>query len=106
MNRGTVGNAVCLLCLASALLAGQPTALAAGTNATEGIPVQAGVAQLFIDDELIACSKDLKRTLHQPVKDNGGNVAMIPAKKGMTLLAYGSIVFDTQRQKYVMFVQE
>ena len=70
------------------------------------LAIEAGVAQLFIDDYLIENACDLKRTLHQPVKDDGGNVAMIPAKEGTTLLAYGSIVFDTKRQRYVMFVQE
>ena len=79
--------------------------LALGAEAG-AIPVKGGAAQLFIDDYLIDSQQDVKRTLHQPVKDNGGNVAAIPAKRGTTLLAYGSIVFDSQRKKYVMFVQE
>ena len=98
------GWTVCMSVLMAFTVAGVATARADAT--VEAIPIQTGQAQLFVDDVLIDTQDNLKRTLHQPVKDNGGEFPMIPAKQGMTLLAYGSIVFDTQRQKYVMIVQE
>ena len=49
---------------------------------------------------------NLRRTLHQPTKDNDGNTPLIAARAGTTLLAYGSIVYDTRLNRYVMFVQE
>lgn len=70
------------------------------------LQVQPGIAQLFLDDRVIAQSSDLRRTLHQPLKDNGGNAPMIAARDGTTLLAYGSIVRDLRLNRYVMFVQE
>lgn len=107
MRRWAVGTAVSCVGFGLILGSARLASAADGENASGGaIPIKAGVAQMFIDDYLIGCQQDLKRTLHQPVKDNGGNVAAIPAKKGTTLLAYGSIVFDTKRSEYVMFVQE
>jgi len=70
------------------------------------IAVESGIAQLFVDDYLIDSATDLKRTLHQPTKDEGGNTPMIAAKEDMGLLAYGSIVYDVRLKKYVMFAQE
>jgi hypothetical protein len=70
------------------------------------IQVLPGVAQLFVDDGAIEQSIGLRRTLHQPAKDNGGNTPLIAARAGTTLLAYGSIVRDTRLNRYVMFVQE
>jgi len=70
------------------------------------LQVQPGVAQLFVDDGVIAQATGLRRTLHQPAKDNGCNSPMIAARDGTTLLAYGSIVRDTRLNRYVMFVQE
>ncbi len=70
------------------------------------IRVQPGVAQLFVDDGVIEQAAGLRRTLHQPAKDNGGNTPLIAARAGTTLLAYGSIVRDTRLNRYVMFVQE
>ncbi len=64
------------------------------------------MAQLFIDDVLIAEQSGLRRTLHQPAKDNDGNSPLIAARSGTTLLAYGSIVRDIRLDRYVMFVQE
>jgi len=81
---------------------------------------------LFIDDALIETQYNLHRTLHQPVKDFGGNQPVIAlndefaVKKGVpafagstvkkevpafagTLEANGSIVYDPKIQKYVMF---
>lgn len=70
------------------------------------IKIESGMAQLFVDDYLIDSAVDLKRTLHQPTKDDGGNIPIIAAKQDMGLLAYGSIVYDARMKKYVMFVQE
>jgi hypothetical protein len=75
-------------------------------HATPAISVRPGVAQLFIDDVLIAQQSGLRRTLHQPAKDNDGNSPLIAARTGTTLLAYGSVVRDTRLNRYVMFVQE
>ncbi len=69
------------------------------------VPVKAGQAQLFVDDFLIESQTNLRRTLHQPVKDNGGQVPMLAAREGAGLLAYGSIVYDPRLKRYVMFVQ-
>ena len=68
--------------------------------------VQSGVAQLFIDDGMIAQQSGLRRTLHQPVKDNDGNRPWLAAGPGSMLLAYGSIVRDPRLNRYVMFVQK
>ena len=68
--------------------------------------VQPGVAQLFVDDGMIEQANGLRRTLHQPAKDNGGNTPVIAARAGTTLLAYGSIVRDMRLNRYVMFMQE
>ncbi|MDM8005164.1 MAG: hypothetical protein QUV05_03300 [Phycisphaerae bacterium] len=69
-------------------------------------PLKPGVAQLFVDDELIESQQGLERRLHCPVKDNGGNEPIIAAPAPRTtILAYGSIVFDTKLKKYVMFSQ-
>ena len=68
--------------------------------------VQAGVAQLFIDDRMIDQESGLQRTLHQPAKDDEGSTPLIAARTGTTLLAYGTIVRDTRLNRYVMFVQE
>ncbi len=73
--------------------------------AAQPVPVATGVAQLFIDDEVIARSVDLKRTLHQPRKDDGGNKPLIYAAPKDCLLAYGSIVYDTRLKLWVMFIQ-
>ncbi|HSW46411.1 MAG TPA: hypothetical protein VLM89_12655, partial [Phycisphaerae bacterium] len=106
MSKSTTRVAVLVGFILPSLTFHLPAAGAKESASAEAVPIRAGVAQLFIDDYLIECSRDLKRTLHQPRKDNGGNVAMIPASKGTTLLAYGSIVFDAKQQKHVMFVQE
>lgn len=70
------------------------------------ITVKPGEPQLFIDDHIIQSQQHTMRTLHQPVKDHGGLRPIINPKPGTGLLAYGSIVFDTKLQRYVMFVQE
>ena len=45
------------------------------------IQVQPGVAQLFVDDVVIERASGLRRTLHQPAKDNGGNSPLIAARE-------------------------
>lgn len=62
--------------------------------------------QLFVDDALIESQSDLKRTLHQPAKDNGGRAPLIVPAAGKDLQAYGSIVYDPRIRKYAMFVRE
>ena len=91
-----------------AMVASAGATLAAGVEVLylDAIAVERGVAQLFIDDELIATQDNLKRTLHQPVKDDGGNVPIIASGPNSSLWAYGTIVYDTRREKYVMFIQE
>lgn len=74
--------------------------------ANETIQVGRGVPQLFVDDALIESHTDLKRTLHQPVKEGGGNAPLIVPGAGKDLQAYGSIVYDPRIRKYVMFVKE
>ncbi len=70
------------------------------------VRLKPGVAQLFIDDEIIDTQHGLERRLHCPAKDNGGNEPVIAAPEPRTtILAYGSIVFDTRLKKYVMFSQ-
>ena len=80
--------------------------LAWSAYAQPAITLALGVPQLFVDDTLIAQQTGLRRTLHQPIKDNGGETPLIAAQPGTTLLAYGSIVRDTRLGRYVMFVQE
>ncbi|MBP7934819.1 MAG: hypothetical protein KA354_09250 [Phycisphaerae bacterium] len=77
------------------------------TLAGDGVvSVRSGIAQLFIDDLLIDSQVNLRRTLHQPVKENGGQTPLIAANKGDALLAYGTIVFDSRLKQYVMLVQD
>jgi len=69
--------------------------------------VRTSVAQLFIDDFLIESSDNLKRTLHQPVKDFGGERPIISLSDefgdlGATLEAM-TIIYDKKIDKYVMF---
>ena len=74
----------------------------------EPVAIEPGVVQLFVDDELIQSSHALRRTLHVPRKDDGGNVPVIELKEAFTehpgtLEANGSIVFDRKLNRYVMF---
>jgi hypothetical protein len=73
------------------------------TGARGPIEVRRGVAQLFVDDVLIDSQRDLRRTLHQPKKDNGGNVPVLAPEGLQTLMASGTIVFDPRIGKHVMF---
>jgi hypothetical protein len=75
-------------------------------TAADPIRVGRGVPQLLVDDALIQSQVDVKRTLHQPVKEGGGNVPLIVPAAGKDLQAYGSIVYDPRIAKYVMFMKE
>lgn len=76
-----------------------------GPAADRAISIGVRVPQLFIDDALIESQTGLKRTLHQPLKDNGGNSPIIAGPKGQTILAYGSILRDPRLGRYVMFTK-
>jgi hypothetical protein len=74
----------------------------------EVIRVERNVPQLFVDDALIEQADGLRRTLHCPVKDDGGNQPVIAIENEFgstpaTLEANGTIVFDSRLKKYVMF---
>jgi hypothetical protein len=73
------------------------------TAAEKPLEIRAGVAQLFVDDWLIDSRNDLKRTLHQPRKDNRGETPVIVPSELQTLMASGTIVRDRRLNKYVMF---
>jgi len=95
----------CLLVTCAALVcATGPRLPAAAASAT--VQVARGAPQLFVDDALIETQADLKRTLHQPVKETGGNGPLIVPAAGKDLQAYGSIVLDPRLGKYVMFIRE
>ncbi len=71
------------------------------------VAIEKGVAQLFVDDYLIDSQSGLKRTLHQPKKDDGGQkpVIAITDEYGgttATLEANGTIVYDPKLKKWVM----
>src|SRR5687768_8229879 len=59
-----------------AVLAGQRVA-----GAEAAIAINSGEPQLFVDDFLIDAQENLKRTLRQPTKDDGGNVPVIALDK-------------------------
>ena len=73
----------------------------------KALVVEEGTAQLFVDDYLIQSHKQLKRTLHQPVKDHNGNLPIIALESDLgdltgRLQANGTIVYDPRIKKYVM----
>ncbi|HEV2294766.1 MAG TPA: hypothetical protein VGR35_13005 [Tepidisphaeraceae bacterium] len=81
---------------------------AARADTPEPLPIARDAAQLFVDDFLIATQTDLRRTLHQPKKDNGGSVPVIAMEDEFgstpaTLEANGTILFDPKLKKWVMF---
>ena len=78
----------------------------AAPAASDSVPVARGVAQLFVDDLLVAESSGLRRTLRQPRKEGGGEAPLISPAPGKDLQAYGTIVQDTRLGKYVMFIRE
>jgi hypothetical protein len=72
------------------------------------VTLQPNVPQLFIDDELIEQQTHLRRTLNCPKKDDGGEKPLLAIDNEFgdtpaTLEANGTILFDPQLHKYVMF---
>lgn len=72
------------------------------------VQVEKGMPQLFVDDLLIESGDGLVRTLHQPVKDDGGNKPVIATglmfgDHKSTLEANGTILYDPRLKKYVMY---
>ena len=79
-----------------------------GQEPATPIRLAPGLPYLFVDDLLVDTQQNIHRTLHQPVKDGGGNEAAITLlhefeEYSGTLEANGSIVFDPNLQRYVMF---
>jgi hypothetical protein len=77
-------------------------------RAAEPLQIKSGEVQLFVDDYLIDSQTDLKRTLRQPKKDNGGDKPVIALEGEYgnysgTHQANGTIVYDPRLKKYVMF---
>ncbi len=73
-----------------------------------GISVRKGVPELFVDDALIAAQSGLRRTLHSPKKDGGGNTPVLAIEDEFgpntsTLEANGTIVWDPRLKKWVLF---
>ena len=84
-------------------LGGDGLAARAAAVTASAVTIRTGEPQLFVDDFLIETADGLSRTLHQPRKDNGGNVPVIALDNGETLMAKGSILFDQRQRQYVMF---
>lgn len=84
------------------------TLVAQVSTALPAVEIPTGQPQLFVDDYLIADQIDLKRTLHQPVKDDGGHKPILAigdefGDTKSTLEANGTILFDPRLKKWVMF---
>lgn len=76
--------------------------------ALPAVSLKSGEAQLLVDDHLIAWQSDVRRTLHQPTKDQGGNEPLLAiedefGETASTLEANGTIVHDTRLNRWVMF---
>lgn len=71
--------------------------------------VEADEPLLFVDDLLIESGEDLVRRLHQPRKDESGQVPVLELSADVfgeypgTLMANGTLVFDPGLGKHVMF---
>ena len=77
-------------------------------RAEDMMTIEKGAAQLFVDDQLIASSEGLVRTLHEPVKDDGGAKPVIEVRtlfgdEPATLEANGTILYDPKLKRYVMY---
>ncbi len=69
----------------------------------EPVVIKPGEPQLFVDDWILDSSLSIMRTLHRPIKDNGGETPVIAPPEGeRTLTAKGSILFDPRLKSYVM----
>ncbi len=85
-----------------------PGEVRGGEAATRPTPLRAGAAELFVDDALIESQAQLRRTLHSPRKDGGGNTPVLAitdefGPNTSTLEANGTIVWDPRLRKWVMF---
>lgn len=97
----------CGVLLATAIVTTLATA-ACPAGGAKPVAIEPGVAQLFVDDELIESSDALRRTLHVPRKEDNGDVPVIELQEAFaehpgTLEANGSIIFDRKLNRYVMF---
>jgi hypothetical protein len=99
----------CILSFCVALGLWASSALAQSRDPSlPAVTVTSGDPQLFVDDHLIAWQSGLIRTLHQPVKDDGGHAPVLAIENEFgetksTLEANGTIVYDPQLRKWVMF---
>ncbi|MSR58613.1 MAG: hypothetical protein EXS05_13330 [Planctomycetaceae bacterium] len=99
----------CFLCVVVAMGMGTQGAFAQSRDPSlPSVTLTSGEAQLFVDDDLIAWQSDLQRTLRQPNKDHGGNEPVIAIEDEFgqtrsTLEANGTIVYDPQLKKWVMY---
>jgi lysophospholipase L1-like esterase len=97
------------LCVAVAMGIGARWGLAQSRDTSvPSVKLNSGEAQLFVDDHLIAWQSNLKRTLHQPIKDHGGNAPVLAIEDEFgatksTLEANGTILYDTKLKKWVMY---
>lgn len=94
-------------CFVTVIMTALTSSSMAAARESEPVKVESAVPQLFIDDYLIESQSGLKRTLHQPKKDNGGNeplLAITDEFDGVpaTLQANGTIVYDPKLRKWVM----
>jgi len=72
----------------------------------DAVTLEAGDPQLFVDDWIIGEQDNLKRTLHQPVKDHRGEKPIIPTPPGQrTLTAKSTILYDPGLRRYVMYAK-
>ena len=99
----------CFLCVVVAMGMGTRGAIAQSRDPSlPSVTLKSGEPQLFIDDHLIAWQSDLQRTLRQPKKDHGGNEPILAIEDEFgetksTLEANGTIVYDSQLKKWVMY---
>ena len=78
------------------------------TSLAQPVAVPRGEAQLFVDDQLVAESHALQRTLRQLRKDGGGLLPVLafPQSFGpQTALQASAIVYDPRLHLWVMFCQ-
>jgi hypothetical protein len=100
-------NAFCLTAVQIGVLLVLPVYVSCESESP--IVIDSGIAQLFVDDFLINSQSNLKRTLHQPVKENRGDTPIIELAAdtfggySFTLEANGSILHDLKNQDYVLF---
>jgi hypothetical protein len=101
------GFRICFLVLLLLLAIGPGKSIGADPPAP-ALEIPSGKAQLFVDDFLIGEQRGLRRTLHQPKKDHGGDRPVIALEDEFgetkaTLEANGTILHDKKLGKWVMF---